>query len=274
MKSLNILIKTVCMLLTVCIFVFFNSNAWATPIKYIAATAGDPGAPVTIGETKLVPILIHIHPQWESASVRLEIDTRYFDLPAGVSASSVQFEEVKIDTELRGPLTVYIPVKVTGEGLFSTRGIIDFQVPEGSKDLNGNIIVGPRQYTLSGPGIFSFDGEVFFGGDTEDATFKMVDRNLQKENSVLSKLLQKKQLIQKWVLEKSALSEMEEKELKETRSKEFKRLRTMYFDRYPIKSELKPKALPQPLNQGDSVTLEVNWSTDSNFYRWIMPRLS
>jgi len=212
----------------------FNSGAWATPPRDMQASVMDPGDdPVAIGETKLVPVFISIHPAWKSASVRFEVDKRW--LQEGVNPASVRSGTVEIDTSPDAPSMVYVPVKVIGEGLFTMRGVLLYQMADGKKNMMGLTSGG---YVLSGPDIFSFDGEVFFGGGIQ----KKVDRNLLREDSPVSKLIQKQKFIQKearekGIFEKNALSEAEEKELKEARNKEYKKVATPYFERYHIKSE-------------------------------------
>ena len=149
-------------------------------------------------------------------------------------------------------------------------------MPEGKTTVNG---LSSWDYKLQDIGIFSFDGEVFFGRGADSAIHKKADRDLQLTNPETTKLIKKQQEIYEGLSDKKTFSKEEEEKLRQDRTKKADRLLKQYYERYPKKTttELKPKVLSQPLTQGDPIIQEVNWSTDSNypfFYRWIMPRLS
>ncbi len=129
--------KATCLLLAVCFLIFFNSDTWARPRAFLEAWLMEPGAPVAIGETKLIPVHVSVAPKWQSAFIQFEVDTRFPELPEGVNHASVQSEKFEIDASLKAPFTVYVPVKVTGEGLFQMKGILHFDMPEGKTTVNG-----------------------------------------------------------------------------------------------------------------------------------------
>jgi hypothetical protein len=253
-------LKAICLCFIGCFFIFSSSGAWATLPSDLEATVSDPGDSVSIGKTKLIPVLVHQKPAWKAASIRLEVDTRF--IQESVNPAAVQTEEVQIDTTLSAPFTVYVPVKVNGEGLFTMKGVLHFQMIDGKKTMSGQ---SSEDFPLFGPGIFSFDGEVFFGNHIGAAFDKKADRNLRLEKPEISELLKKEQGINEGVFDKKTLSREEEEKLRQARTMEVDRLYKLYHGRYPIKPEPKLKAFSQPLKQGDSVTLEVNWPIDSNY---------
>jgi hypothetical protein len=128
------------------------------------------------------------------------------------------------------PYIVYVPITVKGEGRFDFKGTLHVEALEGETILGFDSI--DRSLRI---GIFAFDGEVFFSGDSRSALEAAAANSLNKKaNSEYNKLLNKKENINKGIL-RQTFSKDEEEKLKKLHDDAVENVYKLYFDRYPIK---------------------------------------
>ncbi|MDR3178282.1 MAG: hypothetical protein LBT96_04780 [Campylobacteraceae bacterium] len=208
---------------------FMSGNALATPIKHIIAHIGGM-EPVKIGEKSFIPVRIdRLNFKLKSAKIGFEVGT-----------SPIKIEETIVDVSklTSFPYTVYVPITVTGDGIFDFNGVLHIEALEGEKIFNKEYF----DYPLSSLGVFAFEGEVFFGRSSGLAMEAAAINNLKKTNPEYNKLLNKKENIDSEVLRQS-FSEEEDEKLKKLRNDAIENIYKLYFERYPIKTEPTPKLL-------------------------------
>ncbi|MDR2635343.1 MAG: hypothetical protein LBC08_00785, partial [Campylobacteraceae bacterium] len=116
-------------LVTVLLLASFTvSGAFATP-----PDIGDPKAtilgyiaePVKIGETQLIPIDIGYMPKFKYGIIKFN-----------KISPSVDIDDIILDPNQKYPHRIYVPVTVTGEGLFDIKGNITVEALDGEKFTN------------------------------------------------------------------------------------------------------------------------------------------
>jgi hypothetical protein len=232
----------------------FSANCvWATEPDYEprAVIRFSLAEPIKIGETRLIPVEIGYSPKWKSGLIKFELDTR-LHLQVGVDPNSVKIGEIILDASRQAPYTAYVPVTVTGEGRFDIKGTITIEAPDGELFDNG---LSTWTEPTNSLGVFAFEGEAFFSGTSSGAMDNMAYRNLQK-NPEIAKQNQT-----------NSLSKDQSGQINKIREDETNKLYKLYFKKYPIlppKSSL-GRALKAPINKGYTVTLEVNFPTNSGY---------
>jgi hypothetical protein len=246
----NIVCRWLCAILALA----FSANCvWATEPDYKprAVIRFSLAEPTKIGETRLIPVEIGYSPKWKSGLIKFELDASALQI--GVDPNSVKIGEIILDASRQAPYTAYVPVTVTGEGRFDIKGTITIEAPDGELFENGLSTWTEPTRSL---GIFAFEGEVFFSSSGGSAMEEMASRNLQS-NPEFIKLINKR-------ASAKAIGQEEESRLKALKLEEDKKLRTRYFERYPIKSPLRSMAAPisaTSVAKGETLTLEVNFPT-------------
>jgi hypothetical protein len=213
---------------------FALSGAFATP-----PDIGAPRAiildyaiePVKIGEKTFIPVQIdRLDSELKSAKIWFEFNLRV-PLQEGVSPNSVKIENAVVDASklTSFPYTVYVPMVVTGEGLFDFKGNIIVEAPDGEKfrndESNWNVSIGNL-------GIFAFEGEVSFGRDRVSALGRVAVHRFQKINPEYIELFNKKESIDKGIL-KENFSEEESERLRKLTKEERDNIAIRYFEKYP-----------------------------------------
>ncbi|MDR1976702.1 MAG: hypothetical protein LBQ18_06890 [Campylobacteraceae bacterium] len=241
---------------------FTVSGVLASTYKPIIAYVKD-AEPVKIGETALVPVQIDIMRfKLKSAKITFELNTT-LPLREGVSPNSVIIKEAVVDVSKKAPYTVYVPVTVTGDGMFDFKGTLHIEMC----DKENAFKIDSFDYPISF-GIFAFDGEVFFGGNSEMAIKNRAYPNLQKNNKEFVKLFDKQQKVYNGILKSQAFSEEEQEKLNQLRRDETNRLLIEFSKRYPIKPSptsrlIQPMLFNKP-QKGETVSLEVKWANSSS----------
>jgi hypothetical protein len=232
---------------------FLSGNALATKPLIGPRAHIEYAEPVKIGERALIPVHIDFLPHIKSGVIKFELDASV-PLQEGVKASSVKTEEVVLDLSkiTSYPYIAYVPVTVTDEGRFDFKGTLHIEMVDGEK-LFDNLT--SFDYPLSRLGIFAFDGEVFFGGNSELAIKNKAHYNLQKNNAEYDKLFLKRQKINDGASKGQTLSKEEEEKLRKLIDEEDVALRKRYCERHPIKIEPTSKLLKPALRHNSDFVL-------------------
>jgi alpha-tubulin suppressor-like RCC1 family protein len=186
--------------------------------------------------------------------IKFELDTR-LPLQVGVDPNSVKIGEIILDASRQAPYTAYVPVTVTGEGMFDFTGSITIEAPDGELFENGLSTWTEPVYSL---GVFAFEGEAFFSADSESALKNKAHRNLTDSPEFI-------ELSNKQMKIKSLFGE-EDDRVYMLRKQEINRLYKLYYNKYRAKSlSFRAMASPVSFAKGETVTLSVNFPTNSGY---------
>jgi alpha-tubulin suppressor-like RCC1 family protein len=211
--------------------------------------------PARFGETTMVPAWIDFAEEWKTAKITFVSKNAPF-----------QLEEITLGEGGYG-YDFYIPVTINSEGRYDFKGTITVEAKDGELFYNGQSTWTNRADSF---GVFAFEGEVFFAGDSGRAMSKLAHRDLLKSNSEYASLIAKRKGIEQGTLA-AKLSEDEDARIKELFDEAVDKVYKKYGAKYPTKKSPTSffKTLSVKPQKGEKVNLEVNFPINGDYTKFL-----
>ncbi|THT95304.1 hypothetical protein E9531_17315 [Lampropedia puyangensis] len=166
-----------------------SAHAWqSAQLQPLQARLLGPITPGKVGEVVQIPLYLDNAPDWDSATITLEINP---DKQVGnFDPSLVSFEHaIQLGPKKEIGRIIFIPIKVLGDGDFNITGRIEAKAAKGSvfKLTNTENII----YYKLRLGIFSINNAVYFDWVSSEASKKYSDEEFAKINKEFSDIYYK-----------------------------------------------------------------------------------